>query len=94
MLLYLCWSSSCGRPLPGSKRCRIPVTFLLHVMPVAAPRGPARPPQDEELPWERREKLQKLADESKELPFGVYLLASAIVTIAAVLPSASILPPT
>ena len=41
--------------------------------------------QDEELPWERRERLQKAA-ETKDLglPFGVYLIASVLVAIAAV----------
>lgn len=41
--------------------------------------------QKDELPWERKERLQNLADkESGDLPFAVYLLASAIVAIAAV----------
>ena len=41
--------------------------------------------QDEELPWERRERLQKAAEtEDLGLPFGVYLLASVLVAIAAV----------
>lgn len=42
-------------------------------------------PQNEELPWERKERMQNLVDqEGKDLPFPVYLLGSAIVAIAAV----------
>ena len=41
--------------------------------------------QNEELPWERKERLQDLVDkEGGDLPFAVYLVASAIVAIAAV----------
>lgn len=41
--------------------------------------------QDEELPpWLRKEKLQKMADAEGGLPFGLYLLASGLVAIAAV----------
>ena len=36
-------------------------------------------------PWARKEKERKLASmEKKDLPFGVYLLGSAVVAIAAV----------
>lgn len=42
--------------------------------------------QEEELPpWARKEKERELASmEKKDLPFGVYLLGSAVVAIAAV----------
>lgn len=40
---------------------------------------------DELPPWARKEKLEKLAKEAgPDLPFPVYLLASAIIAIAAV----------
>lgn len=40
----------------------------------------------EDLPWVRREKEEQLKkeDSGANLPFGVYLIASAIVAIAAV----------
>jgi hypothetical protein len=42
--------------------------------------------QNEELPWERKERIKKLEDEEgKDLPFPVYLLGSAIIAIAAVI---------
>ena len=41
--------------------------------------------EDELPPWARREELQKLqAADGQELPFGVYLIGSALVSIAAV----------
>lgn len=41
--------------------------------------------EDDELPWERKEKLEKLAkEEGEDLPFAVYLIGSAIIAIAAV----------
>ena len=41
--------------------------------------------QNEELPWERKERLQNLADkDGTDLPFAVYLIGSAIIAIAAV----------
>ncbi|KAL3133316.1 hypothetical protein ABBQ38_007195 [Trebouxia sp. C0009 RCD-2024] len=41
--------------------------------------------EEEELPpWARKEKERELAALEKDLPFGVYLLGSAIVAIAAV----------
>ena len=43
------------------------------------------PQEQEELPpWARKEKERELAALEKDLPFGVYLLGSAIVAIAAV----------
>ncbi len=41
--------------------------------------------EDELPPWARKEKERELASmEKKDLPFGVFLLGSAIVAIAAV----------
>ncbi len=41
--------------------------------------------EDELPPWARKEKERELASmEEKDLPFGVFLLGSAIVAIAAV----------
>lgn len=41
--------------------------------------------QEELPPWARKEKERELAALEKDLPFGVYLLGSAIVAIAAVI---------
>ena len=47
--------------------------------------GQADEDLDELPPWARKEKLQQLAKEAgPDLPFPVYLLASAIIAIAAV----------
>lgn len=43
-----------------------------------------RQEQEELPPWARKEKERELAALEKDLPFGVYLLGSAIVAIAAV----------
>eukprot|EP01024_Parvocaulis_polyphysoides_P068778 TRINITY_DN8395_c0_g1_i2.p2 TRINITY_DN8395_c0_g1~~TRINITY_DN8395_c0_g1_i2.p2 ORF type:complete len:156 (+),score=18.19 TRINITY_DN8395_c0_g1_i2:129-596(+) len=40
--------------------------------------------KEEELPWIRKEKDQKLNVGGGDLPFGVYLIASALVSIAAI----------
>ncbi len=41
--------------------------------------------EDELPPWARKEKERELASmEKKDLPFGVFLLGSAVVAIAAV----------
>lgn len=40
--------------------------------------------EEETPPWARKEKERELAALEKDLPFGVYLLGSAIVAIAAV----------
>ena len=39
---------------------------------------------DEPPPWARKEEERKLRGTNIELPFGVFLLASAVVAIAAV----------
>lgn len=50
------------------------------------PQTSGKAAEDEVPVWERREQDKKLKEESKDLPFGLYLLFSSFVAIAAVNP--------